>query len=207
MTRVTRTLKCIAFGAATAAALTTLPDASSAGIDPYLGDIIAVGETFCPRGWADANGALLPIAQYTALFSLLGTTYGGDGRTTFGLPDLQGRIAMGQGNGPGLTPRDEGQKFGSETKVIQESQLPSHSHAVNANNLDGDRPGPGGKLLAAAPPSGAGSETIYSDQPPTRTMNTAMIANSGGSQPINTESPFLVMRYCIAIEGQYPSRN
>ena len=180
MNRITRQAKYLAFGAAAAAALTTVPEASHAGTQPFLGDIIAVGETFCPRGWAATDGQLLSISQYTALFSLLGTTYGGNGTTTFGLPDLQGRIAMGPGNGPGLTPRTSGEKFGTETKTAQASQMPSHSHAVNANNLDGDRPGPGGKLLAAAPPSGTGSETIYSDQPPTRTMNPAMIGNVGG---------------------------
>ena len=182
-------------------------DRAAAGANPYLGDIVAVGENFCPRGWASAEGQLLPISQNTALFSLLGTTYGGDGRTTFGLPDLRGRVAMGQGRGPGLTPRREGEKFGAETRTLVANQLPSHSHAVNANNLDGDKPGPGGKILAAAPPGGTGSETIYSDQGPTVQMSSQMIANAGQSQPFNVEGPYLVMRYCIATTGVFPPRS
>ena len=149
----------------------------------------------------------MPISSNTALFSLLGTTYGGDGRTTFGMPDLRGRTAMGQGNGPGLTPRGEGQKFGAEARTLTANQLPSHSHAVNANNLDGDKAGPGNKLLAAAPPSGTGSETIYSDQDPTTQMSPQMIANAGSSLPFNVQDPYLTVTYCIATLGIYPSRN
>lgn len=191
---------------ALAATLSGAPDRAAAGVNPYIGDIMAVGTTFCPRGWASAEGQLLPISNYTALFSLLGTTYGGDGRTNFALPDLRSRRAMGQGNGPGLTQRRQGQKFGAEALTLTISQLPSHSHAVNANNLDGDKPGPGNKVLAAAPPSGTGSETIYSDQGPTIQMSPQMITNAGGSQPFNVEDPYLAMRYCIALDGVYPSR-
>ncbi len=196
--------------AATLALAVTLfhtPQQAQAGTDPYLGDILAVGETFCPRGWAGAEGQLLSIAQYSALFSLLGTTYGGDGRTTFGLPDLCGRRAMGQGSGPGLTVRQEGQKFGAERVTLTVNNLPSHNHAVNANNLDGDKPGPGRKLLAAAPPNGAGSETIYSSQGPTVQMSSQMIQNSGGNQPLSIQDPYVAIRYCIALEGLFPSRN
>ena len=191
---------------AMAATFSGVPNWAAAGPNPYIGDIVAVGENFCPRGWASAEGQLLPISSHTALFSLLGTTYGGDGRTTFGLPDLRSRRAMGQGNGPGLAQRREGQKFGAEALTLTTSQLPSHSHAVNANNLDGDKPGPGNKILAAAPPSGVGSETIYSDQGATVQMSPQMITNAGGSQPFNVEDPYLVMRYCIALDGVYPSR-
>lgn len=191
---------------ALAATFSGAPDRATAGPNPYIGDIVAVGENFCPRSWAEAAGQLLPISNYTALFSLLGTTYGGDGRTTFGLPDLRGRRAMGQGNGPGLTQRREGQKLGAETQTLTSAQLPSHSHAVNANNLDGDKPGPGNKILAAAPPGGTGSETIYSDQGPTTQMSAQMIANAGSGQPFDVVDPYLVMRYCIALQGIYPSR-
>lgn len=191
---------------ALAATFSSAPEQAAAGTNPYLGDIVAVGEVFCPRGWASTEGQLLPISSYSALFSLIGTTYGGDGRTNFGLPDLRGRRAMGQGNGLGLTSRQQGQKFGSEALILSGAQLPSHSHAVNANNLDGDKAGPSGKLLAAAPPSGTGSETIYSDQGPTAQMSPQMIASAGGSQPFNVEDPYLVVRYCIALEGTFPSR-
>lgn len=195
----------LGFGLAVGGGL--VPETAKAGTDPFIGDIIAVGYNFCPRGWMSAEGQILSIASNTALFSLIGVTYGGNGTTTFGLPDLRGRGAMGQGTGPGLTPRSQGQMVGAEAVTLSVNQLPSHSHAVNANNLDGDLPGPGGKLLAAAPPSGVGSETIYSDQAPNVTMSSAMIGASGQSQPFDVEDPTLVMRYCIAIEGIFPSRN
>lgn len=190
-----------------AATFSATPDPAAAGPDPYIGDIVSVGFNFCPRGWASAEGQLLPIASNTALFSLIGTTYGGDGRTSFGLPDLRGRIAASQGSGPGLTPRSQGSMIGAEGVTLSAGQLPAHSHAVNANNLDGDKGGPGGKVLAAAPPSGTGSETIYSDQPATRQISAEMIATTGGSASFNVEDPYLVMQYCIALEGLYPSRN
>ncbi len=191
---------------ALAVTVSVAPNNAQAGSNPFIGDIVAVGENFCPRGWASAEGQLLSIASNTAMFSLLGTTYGGDGRTTFGLPDLRGRVGMGQGNGPGLTPRSQGQRFGTEAIVLTTTQLPSHSHDVYANNLDGNKPGPGNKLLAAAPPSGTGSETIYSNQGPTVQMSSQMIANTGSSQPFNVQDPYLVMRYCIALQGVFPSR-
>lgn len=180
---------------------------AKAGPQPYLGDVMIVGFNFCPRDWEPANGQLLPIAQYTALFSLLGTQFGGDGRTTFALPDLRGRVIAGQGRGPGLSPRVVNQKYGTETQTMTTSTMPPHSHAVNANNLDGDRPGPRGKLLAAAPTGGTGNETIYSTEDPTVTMNPAMIGNSGGSIPFSTMDPALGLYHCIAINGDYPSRN
>lgn len=192
---------------ALAATMAATPDQASAGTEAYIGDIISVGYNFCPRGWASAEGQLLAISSNTALFSLIGTAYGGDGRTTFGLPDLRGRVAKSQGTGPGLTARVQGQKFGAEGLVLSQGQMPAHNHMVNANNLDGDLPGPGGKLLAAAPVNGSGSETIYSDQPATVQMSTAMIANAGSSQTFNVEDPYLVMRYCIAVQGVYPSRS
>lgn len=183
------------------------PGVASADADPLIGEIMQVGFTFCPRGWLEANGALLSIASNTALFSLYGTTYGGDGRTTFALPDLRGRFPMGWGSGPGLPPKNLGQRGGSETQTLAVAQMPAHGHAVNANNLDGDKPGPGGKLLAAAPNGGTGEETIYSSEPATVTMSPSMIANTGGSQPFSVMNPYLVMRFCIAVVGTYPSRS
>ncbi|MAO00093.1 MAG: phage tail protein [Roseovarius sp.] len=195
----------LVFGLAAGGSL--VPESAKAGTDPFIGDIIAVGYSFCPRGWMSAEGQILPISSNTALFALIGTTYGGNGTSTFGLPDLRGRGAMGQGTGPGLTPRVQGQMTGAEAVTLSINQMPSHSHAVNANNLDGDLPGPGGKLLAAAPPSGVGSETIYSDKDANVTMSSAMIGASGQSQAFNVEDPTLVMRYCIAIQGVFPPRN
>ncbi|WP_417726313.1 phage tail protein [Roseovarius sp.] len=191
---------------ALAISASVLPGPAEAGVTPFIGDIVAVGYDFCPRGWLSAEGQILAISQNTPLFALIGTTYGGNGTTTFGLPDLRGRVAMGQGTGPGLSQRMQGQVFGTQAVTLTPNQLPSHRHTVNANNLDGDLPGPGGKLLAAAPPNGAGSETIYSDQPATVTMSAAMIGTTGQSQPFNVQDPSLVVRYCIAAEGVFPQR-
>ncbi|ARE83472.1 microcystin dependent protein, putative [Roseovarius sp. TM1035] len=187
--------------------LGTTPNQAKAGLEPFLGDIMIVGFNFCPRGWSEAAGQLLPIAQNQALFSLLGTQFGGDGITTFALPDLRGRITVGQGTGNGLTPRLAGQRFGSETKVMTEATMPQHSHTVQANNLDGDLPGPGNKLLAAAPTGGSGNETIYSQANPNVTMSAAMIAPAGASTPISTLDPTLALYHCIATVGAFPSRN
>jgi len=190
-----------------ALALTTRPDAAHAGPDPYIGDILALPYTFCPRNWAKAEGQLLPIAQNQALFSLYGTTFGGDGKTTFALPDLRGRAASGQGSGPGLTPRQMGQKYGVETETISVDQMPSHSHAVNATDADGSFPGPGGKLLGGAPSGGTGSETIYSDQPANKQMSAQMISPTGGGQPFSTRDPYIALQYCVALVGVFPPHN
>lgn len=192
---------------AMAAALSVTPAPAKADNNPYIGDIMMTGANFCPRSWAAAKGQLLAISSNTALFSLIGTTYGGDGRTTFALPDLQGRVATGQGRGPGLSQRSQGQKYGVSTYTLTTQNMPQHSHSVFANNLDGDKAGPGNKLLAAAPPSGTGSETIYSQEPATRQMASGMIGTSGGNQPIIIADPSLVITYCIALVGVYPSRS
>ena len=193
---------------ALAVACIAAPDRAQAGSQPYVGEIAAMGISgFCPRSWLSAEGQLLSIASNEALFSLLGTTYGGDGRTTFGLPDLRGRTPIGQGSGPGLTPSAWGQRGGLEQTALETDQLANHNHAVNANNLDGDKPGPGGKILAAAPTGGTGTETIYSDQGPTVQMSSQMIAPTGSGSPISVLDPTQVVRYCIAQFGIYPSRN
>lgn len=191
--------------AALLAAATALP--AAAQDDRYLGEIFYNGYNFCPRGTAATDGQLLAIAQNTALFSLLGTFYGGDGRTTFALPDLRGRAALQNGTGPGLVPVRIGERGGTQETVLTVANLAPHSHAVNANNLDGDRPGPGGKVLAAAPPSGAGSETIYSDQPATVTMNPLMIASTGVSEAVPVDDPYQAITFCIRLTGIYPSRS
>ena len=188
-------------------ALMVAPAQTLAGSNPYIGEIMATGVYgFCPRGWANTDGQLLSIASNTALFSLLGTQFGGDGRTTFGLPDLRGRIPAGVGTGPGINRRDLGQRGGSETIPLHQDQMARHSHGVNANNLDGDKPGPGGKLLAAAPTGGTGTETIYSTAAATVQMSPEMIAPTGSGAPVNVQDPTLVIRYCIALNGVFPSR-
>ncbi len=193
---------------ALAVACMATPDRALAGPNPYYGEIAAMGIVgFCPRGWASAEGQILAINDNQALFSLLGTTYGGDGRTTFGLPDLRSRTPIGEGSGPGLTPRYWGQKSGLEQTSLETSQLASHNHAVNANNLDGAWAGPRDKILAAAPNSGTGTETIYSDQPATVQMSSQMIATTGSNAAFSVLDPTEVIRYCIALTGTYPSRN
>lgn len=153
-----------------------------------------------------AEGQILPISSNTALFALIGTSYGGNGTSTFGLPDLRGRGAMGQGTGPGLTPRIQGQMTGAEAVTLSINQMPSHSHAVNANNLDGDLAGPGGKLLAAAPTGGTGNETIYSQANPNVTMSPAMISPAGSNAVISTQDRTLGLIHCIAVQGSFPPR-
>ena len=175
--------------------------------EPFLGQILLVGYNFAQRGFALAQGQLLPISQNSALFSLYGTMYGGDGRTTFALPDLRGRCPIGMGTGPGLSSRTIGSRSGLETTTLTVADMPAHNHTVNATNSDGDKPGPGGKLLGAAPPGGVGSETIYSTAAPNKTMNPGMIANTGGGQAHNNMQPFLVMNYQVALLGIFPSRN
>jgi len=168
--------------------------------NPFIGEIIMFGGNFAPRGWALCDGQLLPISQYSALFSILGTTYGGDGRTTFGLPDLRGRVAMHPGNGPGLTPRNLGTKSGSETNTLTVAQLPSHSHTIvsggKANN-----PSPAGNLPAN------GGTNAYSDGSPGKAMKNSMVNNTGGSQSVNNMQPYQCVNYIIALQGTYPSRS
>jgi len=162
----------------------------------FLGEIRMVGFTFCPRGWAETNGQLLSIAQNTALFSLLGTTYGGDGRTTFALPDLRGRVPKGQGNGPGLANVLLGARGGAENHTLSVSELPSHTHTVVAQATTEvtvkQAQGQGQQQTLTVIGEGGG----VGDSGPT-----------GNNQAHNILNPFLGMRFCIATQGIFPSRN
>lgn len=192
---------------AMAVAFLAVPHQAAAGGDPFVGEIAPTGVFgFCPRGWAAAEGQLLAVSSNDALFSLLGTTFGGDGRTTFGLPDLRSRHPISVGTGPGLQPRSWGQKSGIEDTVLTTLQLATHSHLVNATNADGDKPGPGAKILGAAPNNGVGQETIYSDQDATTQMSASMISMTGSHLPVPVVDPTTVIRYCISLFGTYPSR-
>ena len=175
---------------------------ASAGADPLLGEIMWVGFNFCPRGWALAEGQLLSISSNSALFSLFGTIYGGDGRTTFALPDLRGRVPMSAGGGPGLTNRPMGQRLGTETETLTVQQMPSHNHQINASQGATDND-PSGSVMG-----GPGRTRIY-DAPTvtSTTMASNAVTNTGGSQNHNNMQPSLVLRACIALEGVYPSRN
>lgn len=172
--------------------------------EPFIGQIISAGFNFAPRGYATCDGQLLSIAQNTALFSLLGTTFGGDGRVTFGLPDLRGRVPMHQGQGPGLTNRTMGELAGSENVTLISSQMPMHNHTVNALSTNGNLKGPGGNVMANV----QGTATnIYTNANPDTTMNANMIGLAGGNQPHNNMQPYLVINFCIALQGIFPSRN
>lgn len=168
-------------------------------MDPYIGEIRCFGFTFAPQGWAQCNGQLLSIAQNTALFSLLGTTYGGDGRTTFALPDLRGRTAVGSGQGPGQTNRTQGEVGGTETVALTAATLPPHSHTVAASSSATTK-NPSGSLPAV---TGAGSSYGTTSD---LGMGAAMIGGGGSGQPHANMQPYLVLNWCIALVGIFPSR-
>lgn len=167
--------------------------------EPFIGQIQMFGFNFPPRGWALCDGQLLPIAQNTALFSLLGTTYGGDGRTTFGLPDLRGRAALHFGTGPGLGPRPIGAKGGSELETLTIGQMPPHQHSLNAHSEAADQQKPENNVLASA--------MTYHAVPADVQMAGASIGQTGGGQAHNNMQPFLVINFCIALTGIFPSRS
>ncbi|MCY1078456.1 phage tail protein [Archangium lansingense] len=171
---------------------------------PFIGQIVMFAGNFAPRGWAFCQGQILPIAQNQALFSILGTTYGGNGQTTFALPDLRGRYPMQPGQGPGLSPRTLGEQGGSETVTLIANQMPAHNHTINVSSQDGDTETPVGTVLAA---DSTGGNLNYRGAPIDGTMNPAAIGIAGGSQPHNNMSPFLCVNFIIALEGVYPSRN
>ena len=169
--------------------------------EPFLGEIRIVGFNFAPRGWALCDGQLLPISSNSALFSLLGTAYGGDGRSTFGLPDLRGRVAVHVGTGPGLSNYQWGAKNGSETNTISVNNLPSHSHSYNpASAAEGDSNEPAGKLLAKT------DARSYTATGPA-VASGGVLGNTGGGQAINNRQPALAVYHVIALVGLYPSRN
>lgn len=169
--------------------------------EPFVGQIMTVGFNFCPRGWALADGQLLPISSHTALFSLLGTTFGGDGSSTFALPDLRGRSPVHVGSGPGLTPVSWGQKAGSTSFTLTVNQMPSHSHSVLVKKGRGVSTDAAGKFLAE---SGI-YRTVGTPSNNGATLNSATIGNSGGNQSVTKRSPMLGVYYCIALVGLYPS--
>ena len=169
----------------------------------FIGEIRMFGGNFAPRTWALCDGQLLPISQNPALFSILGTTYGGDGRTTFGLPDLRGRVPMHPGNGPGLSSRRLGEKGGSETNTLTVAQMPSHNHTVNAVKVDGNTNDPSG----AYPANTKLLDKEYSTETKDTAMNPAMINNTGGNQSINNIQPYNNVNFIICLQGVFPSRS
>ena len=174
--------------------------------DPFIGEIRIFGGNFAPVGWALCDGSLLPITQNTALFSLLGTMYGGDGVRTFALPDLRGRVVVSFGQGPGLSPYVQGQVGGAESSTLTAAQMPAHSHSVGASNTPSTADPKGAvpaKVVGTTPGSGT---HVYGATPDGTTMNNAMIGTSGGGQPVSVLQPYLAINYIIALQGIYPSR-
>jgi microcystin-dependent protein len=169
-------------------------------LEPYLGEIFLVPYNFAPRGYAFCQGQILPIAQNTALFSLLGTTYGGNGTTTFALPDLRGRVAESTGQGPGLSNISLGQVGGSETVTLTQNQMPAHGHPASSTQAAGTSTRPSNQFPAASQP-------VYAAATDGTTLNPGFIQPVGGSQPHNNLQPFLGLNYIIALEGIFPSRN
>jgi microcystin-dependent protein len=186
--------------------------------EPFIGQIQTYGFNFAPRGWALCDGQLLPISQNTALFSLLGTIYGGDGRTTFALPDLRGRAPIHMGNGPGLSTRKIGSKGGSEFVTLTEAQMPAHDHTgtanlsgkIRCNSGAGNVDSPVGNALAEIDRvnqySNAGPNADMHDDTVSASGNLTT-ATAGGSQPHNNMQPYLTINYCIALVGLFPSRS
>lgn len=170
-------------------------------MEPFIGQIIMFGGNFAPRGWALCDGQLLAINSNQALFSILGTTYGGDGRTTFGLPDLRGRAPMHPGNGPGLTDRRLGQKLGVETNTLTTAQLPAHNHTVSLPaKEEADTEVPTNNVIAGAGFDGFGttSDTNMAPLP---------VGNTGSNQAVNNIQPVQCVNFIIALIGIFPSRN
>lgn len=172
----------------------------------FIGDIRLFAGTFAPRGWVLCNGALLSISTYETLFALIGTTYGGDGQNTFAVPDLRGRVPVGKGAGPGLTPRVLGQVFGSENVTLLAAQMPQHTHTLNATTAARTSPQAAGRLFAQT-----GTDNLYGPLPASGPQPQAMAANAvsaaGQSQPHSNIMPSMAINRIMAVEGIFPNRN
>ena len=172
---------------------------------PFLGEIKMLGFNFAPRGYAFCNGQLLSIAQNDALFALLGTTYGGDGQTTFALPNFQGRLPTHWGQGSGLSNKTIGQLGGAESTTLVVAQMPAHNHLISGSTATGSSSSPTNAVLAVSSTRG---ETRYkaAATAPT-TLHPTSVSSSGGNQPVSTMPPYLAVTFAIALEGIFPSRN
>ena len=173
----------------------TLVAERSSMSEPFLGEIRMVGFNFAPRGWALCDGQILPIAQNQSLYSLLGTTYGGDGRTTFALPDLRGRSPMHVGNG-----HTQGQKSGEETHTLALNEIPVHDHVLQSTSENGNQPIPTDAMLATA-------NNMYGNPATLTSLRGDSVTSVGGGQAHDNMQPFLALNFCIALQGLFPSRN
>lgn len=171
--------------------------------EPFVGEIRMFAGNFAPRGWAFCDGQLLAVSQNDALFSLFGTTYGGDGRTTFGLPDMRGRLPIHAGQGPGLSQRRLGSRGGAEKETLTQNELPSHSHTVNAVSTPATETSPGANETLA---QSVGYDAYVPNQS-VATMSSQNVSSVGGSRSHQNEMPFLCVNFIVALFGIYPSRH
>jgi len=192
--------------AATAVSLIALNGAASAqASDPFIGQIMCGAFNFAPRGWAELDGQLMPIAQNTALFALLGTQYGGNGQTTFALPDMRGRVLLHAGQGPGLTLRDQGESAGSEQVTLNNAQLPAHNHTVIPMGSSADA-----TLVSpeqAVPATMKKRTPAYAPGPGTVAMSSTLTTTTGANAPVPVMPPYVTVRCFIALQGVFPARN
>jgi microcystin-dependent protein len=172
--------------------------------DPFVGEIRMFAFNFAPVSWALCNGQLLPINQNQALFSLLGTTYGGDGVTTFALPNLQSRVPVHMGSGTGLSTYILGETMGTENVTLTSSQMPVHNHSVQCSSAGGNQASPANGYPAV---ESTGTSQDYTTAPPDSTMNSAVVTPTGGGQSHTNIQPVLCLNFCIALTGIFPSRN
>ncbi|MCF2872368.1 tail fiber protein [Octadecabacter sp. G9-8] len=178
-------------------------------MDPFIGEVTMFAGNFAPRGWAFCDGQLLAVASNSALFSILGTIYGGDGRTTFALPDLRGRFPIGPGNGPGLSSYREGQRGGTETHTLSVAEMPTHGHSpsLHAEQAVGDNNVPADRMLGVAAAGNNIYATFNAADDIAMSPHSITETPAGGNQAFNHMNPFLSLHFIIALQGVYPSRS
>lgn len=170
-------------------------------MDPFVAEIRIFPFNFAPKGWAFCDGQILPLSQNTALFSLLGTTYGGDGKSNFALPNMQGNVPMHPGQGPGLSLHDLGETGGSDNVSLLESEIPSHSHALSTSAADATT-----RIVSGQQPATGIGVGLYGPTNPIVNLNPNALAPAGGDQPHNNLQPYITLNFCIALQGVYPPR-
>lgn len=189
--------------AALSMAVLTAPDALGQA-EPLVGQITPTAATFCPQGWHEADGSIMAISQNDALYSLFGTMYGGDGRTTFALPDLRGRAVGGQGQGPGLTFRTQGAPYGAPQVTLTTAHMPNHNHPFRGSTSAASQSSIGNATLATFP---AARAAYAANSNVSQALNVNAIYSTGNGLPTNVQQPFNTVRWCVAMYGTYPSRN
>jgi microcystin-dependent protein len=175
-------------------------------MDPFVAEIRIFPFNFAPKGWAWCDGQILPLSQNTALFSLLGTTYGGDGKSTFALPDMQGNAPMHPGQGPGLSLHDLGETAGTDTVSLLESEIPSHSHGLMSQAAQANRTSPATDAIARTQADQQGKGPYAPAGATSAQLNAQAVTPAGGDQPHNNMQPYLTLNFCIALQGVFPSR-